>query len=161
VITSRENRSAKFLSFFDIQLWKIMLKEIFKIKTEDDPVRPNLSNEFRTSSGRRIYGLIVDGEFRAFICISFLNDIPASVSDLELMADPNGKIITPYTVWSHQRGAGRKIIESILDMAREKKKDFRVITLSPQTVMAEKFHLKNNAIKLRENSTTVNFEYKL
>jgi hypothetical protein len=138
-----------------------MLEELFKINAEEDPVRPDLSSEFRISNGRKIYGLKVDNEFKAFICISFLNDIPDSVLDLDSMADINGKIITPYTVWSNQRGAGGEIIGRLLSLVRNLGEDFRVITLSPKTVMAERFHFKNNAIKLRENNTTVNFEYKL
>ena len=35
----------------------------------------------------------------------------------------------------------------------------RFVTLSPPTEMAERFHIKNGAIKLRVNEETVNFEY--
>jgi hypothetical protein len=35
----------------------------------------------------------------------------------------------------------------------------RLITLSPLTDMARKFHLNNGAKELRVNKTTVNFEY--
>ena len=34
------------------------------------------------------------------------------------------------------------------------------VTLSPKTEMARRFHLKNGARELRENSTTVNYIYK-
>jgi len=34
------------------------------------------------------------------------------------------------------------------------------VTLSPKTEMARKFHLKNGARELRENSDTVNYIYK-
>ena len=37
----------------------------------------------------------------------------------------------------------------------------RLVTLSPLTEMAENFHLKNGAIKLRVNEATQNFEYKI
>jgi hypothetical protein len=35
----------------------------------------------------------------------------------------------------------------------------RFVTLSPKTEMAKRFHLKNGAVVLRENDTTVNYEY--
>jgi hypothetical protein len=34
-----------------------------------------------------------------------------------------------------------------------------IVTLSPQTAMAERFHLKNGAKKRKTNETTVNYEY--
>ena len=36
---------------------KTELVELNSINTEDDPIRPELSNEFRTSQGRKIFGL--------------------------------------------------------------------------------------------------------
>ena len=47
----------------------------------------------------------------------------------------------------------------MLDLARNDDSILRVITLSPPTDMAKKFHLRNNAIELRVNQDTVNFEY--
>ena len=35
----------------------------------------------------------------------------------------------------------------------------RLVTLSPLTEMAERFHIKNGAKKLQVNETTQNFEY--
>jgi hypothetical protein len=34
------------------------------------------------------------------------------------------------------------------------------VTLSPKTEMARRFHLKNGASELRENSNTINYIYK-
>ena len=37
----------------------------------------------------------------------------------------------------------------------------RLVTLSPLTEMARKFHLRNGAVELLVNETTQNFEYKV
>ncbi len=127
-----------------------------------DPVRPELDVEFKTSEGRSVYGLLnTQRDFVAFICIALTTGIPKSVDDLAAFTSKDGDIAVPYSVWSYERGAGREIINKVLDLVRETNSATRVITLSPQTDMAKKFHLRNNAIELRRNKDTVNFEYLL
>ena len=41
--------------------------------TADDPVRPELDNEFRTSYGRKIYGVKYKNEIHAIMCFAFTN----------------------------------------------------------------------------------------
>ena len=54
---------------FDFFSWikKTELVELESVNPDDDPVRPELDNEFRTSKGRKIFGLkykeIVTGIF--------------------------------------------------------------------------------------------------
>jgi len=128
-----------------------------------DPVRPGLSAEFKTAPGRGVFGLKGrDGEWKAFMCYARTIDIPRNIEDLTSMTSQFGRIIIPYTVWSHERGAGRAIIKEVLVLAQ----DFdmgvdRVVTLSPLTTMARKFHLRNDATEFRMNETTVNFEYEV
>ena len=43
--------------------------------TSEDPVRPELSNEFRTSYGRKIYGVKYKNEIHAIMCFAFTNEI--------------------------------------------------------------------------------------
>ena len=64
-----------------------------------------------------------------------------------------------YTVWSLQKGMGRKIILDLQAMIRETYRFKRLVTLSPKTEMATKFHLSNGAELIAENMTTNNFEY--
>jgi len=88
--------------------------------------------------------------------------VPKDVEELDDFTDINGSIIIPYTVWSHEKGAGREIINEVLWMVRNTNLGIdRVVTLSPQTEMARKFHLRNDARELRMNETTVNFEYEV
>ena len=130
--------------------------------SDGDPVRPHLSADFKTSNGREVFGLKdPNGSFLSFICVAYTEGIPKDESDLDTMASENPSVAVPYSVWSLKRGAGREIINKALEMLREAGRVVRVVTLSPITDMAKKFHLKNNAILLRENENTVNFEYKL
>tara|TARA_R110000824_G_scaffold286978_1_gene475044 strand:+ start:65 stop:505 length:441 start_codon:yes stop_codon:yes gene_type:complete len=125
-----------------------------------DPVRPELDIEFRIEAGREVFGLKDEhGKFKAFLCMARTTDIPTSTKELDLLTSITGRIAVPYSVWSYQKGAGKEIINQVLTLMQRAKTVSRVITLSPLTEMARKFHLRNDAIELQKNDTTVNFEY--
>tara|TARA_Y100001970_G_C14251879_1_gene872437 strand:- start:4063 stop:4518 length:456 start_codon:yes stop_codon:yes gene_type:complete len=128
-----------------------------------DPVRPELDVEFKTTPGRGVFGLLgEDGEWKAFLCYARTFLIPRNVKELDDFTSEDGNIIIPYTVWSHEKGAGRTIINEVLSVVSKTRLDIdRVVTLSPPTTMARKFHLRNDAIEFRVNDTTVNFEYEV
>ena len=130
---------------------------------ESDPVRPDLSAAFKTSEGRKVFGLMgSDNRWKAFMCYARTFLVPKDVNELDTLTDPSGNIIVPYTVWSNEKGAGRAIIHEVLEMANDESLGVdRVVTLSPQTKMARKFHLRNGAKEFRMNITTVNFEYEI
>ena len=65
-------------TFFD---W-IKGAELVELKSCDineDPVRPELDNKFRTSFGRKIYGVKYKKEICAIMCFGFTNEIPKTV----------------------------------------------------------------------------------
>ncbi len=129
-----------------------------------DPVRPELDAEFKSSPGRGVFGLLgEDGVWKAFLCYARVFLIPGDVEELEEFTREDGNIVIPYTVWSHEKGAGRTIINEVLDLVRGdlSMNVDRVVTLSPKTKMARKFHLRNDAVQFRMNRTTVNFEYEV
>jgi len=127
-----------------------------------DPVRPELGVEFKTKVGREVFGLKDEsGEYKAFLCMARTDDIPVSTTGLDTLTSFSGKIAVPYSVWSYQKGAGREIINQVLALMRRAKSIKRVVTLSPLTVMARKFHLRNDAYELQVNEFTANFEYLL
>ena len=64
-------------------------------------------------------------------------------------------------MWSKERGAGRLIVNQLIAHARKQDQITRVVTLSPLTDMARRFHIKNGAAELQVNSTTQNFEYEI
>ena len=70
----------KIKNFFD---W-VKGAELVNLKncnTKEDPVRPELDNDFRTSYGRKIYGVKYKGEIHAVMCFAFTNEIPKSVKN--------------------------------------------------------------------------------
>jgi hypothetical protein len=139
-------------------LWVTEMPELW---AANDPVRPELDVKFKSAPGRSVCGLRTDdGRWAAFLCYAITSGIPASVEELDEMTAEDGSIAVFYTVWSHKRGAGRAIIYEMLKLIKELAMDIdRAITLSPLTKMARKFHLRNNAVELRVNETTANFEY--
>ena len=146
----------------------VSLKEC---NTLEDPVRPELNNEFRTSYGRKIYGVKYKGEIYAVMCFAFTNKIPKSVKDLDKLSKDAflqsalrdqkvGKIAVAYTVWSKKKGGGKLIVKQVFKMIKKSNHLNRLVTLSPLTEMATKFHSRNGAKLLHINETTQNFEYK-
>ena len=167
----KENIEKKIKNFLD---WVkgAELVELEKCDTTDDPVRPELSNEFRTSFGRKIYGVKYQGEIHAVMCFAFTNEIPKSVIELEQYSkdaflqsaqrDQNvGKIAIAYTVWSKKKGGGKLIVKEVYKMIKKSNHLNRLVTLSPLTEMARRFHLRNGAVELQVNQETQNFEYKV
>ena len=149
--------------------------EIISLKscnTNEDPVRPELDNDFRISYGRKIYGVKYKGEIQAVMCFAFTNDIPKTVKELDLMSKDAflqsahrdqkvGKIAIAYTVWSKKKGGGKLIVKEVFKLIKKSNHLNRLVTLSPLTEMARKFHLSNGAIEIQVNNETQNFEYKL
>ena len=125
---------------------------------EDDPVRPSLSYSFRKHVGEIFY--IGEDKPDAIVCCAYNYEVPERVQDLVFYSYPRGRICVAYTVWSYTPGAGRDLIFELRDWAIENNFT-RLVTLSPKTAMAKKFHLRNGALLLRENEKTDNYEYEL
>ena len=148
------------------------LVELKECEVSKDPVRPELDNFFRTSYGRKIFGVKYKGVIHAVMCFAFTNNIPKSVKELDLMSkdaflqsanrDQNiGKIAIAYTVWSNKKGGGKLIVKEVFKMMKKSNHLNRLITLSPLTEMARNFHLNNGAEEIQVNEETQNFEYKI
>jgi hypothetical protein len=129
----------------------------------DDPVRPHIPIESRVAKNSRVLVLLDDDKTpQSVVCISFLNQIPTSEEQLFDFTAENPQIATLYTIWSLTNGGGQQMIKSGLDFIRCNYPQInRIVTLSPPTAMARRFHLKNGARELQVNESTVNFEYKL
>ena len=161
----------KFEDFFE---W-IKGAELIELKscdTKEDPVRPELDNNFRTSYGRKIFGVKYKNEICAIMCFGFTNEIPKNVKELDLMTKDAhlqsirrdqrvGKIAIAYTVWSKKKGGGKLIVKEVFKKIKKSNHLNRLVTLSPLTEMARKFHLNNGAVEVQVNENTQNFEYKI
>lgn len=155
----------KFKYNFDFFKWikKTELVELDEINPEDDPVRPELDNEFRVSNGRKIFGLKYNNEIEGVVCIAFTNELPATVKELDLMSvnEKESQIAIAYTLWSLKKGAGKKIMKELLKYMKEQNNIDSIMTLSPLTPMATHYHIRNGAKLININPTTQNFEYKV
>ncbi|MBS95642.1 MAG: hypothetical protein CL736_00725 [Chloroflexi bacterium] len=152
----------------------------------EDPVRPELDANYRTYNGREVFSLQIsedpsihssmgdhglyygeNNQYKpgAIICVAYTTEIPKSLDDIEKYScSPHqiNCIAVFYTVWSYQRGAGRKIVFAAAENIKHEYPNVeRFITLSPKTEIARTFHLGNNAILLSENLESDNFEYPL
>ena len=148
------------------------LVELKECNTDEDPVRPELDNNFRRSYGRKIYGVKFKNEIHAVMCFAYTNEIPKSVDELDKLSQDAylqstlrgqivGKIAIAYTVWSKKKGGGKLIVKEVFKKIKRSNHLNRLVTLSPLTDMAYTFHSKNGAKLIQVNETTQNFEYKV
>ncbi len=148
------------------------LVELKECNTAEDPVRPELDVSFRTSNGRKIYGVKYKKEIHAVMCFAFTNKVPKNVEELDkfsqdahlqstLRGQNVGQIAIAYTVWSKKKGGGKLIVNEVFKKIKKSNHLNRLITLSPLTEMATKFHSKNGAKLLQVNENSQNFEYEI
>lgn len=143
-----------------------MIKFITKIEdplldyVKDDPVRPELSKEFRVSHNRFVSYLIED-KVNAVVCVSLHDFVPKSVEDINIISESPDTAVF-YTIWSYQSGSGNSLLRNTVEKIKHDMPLIkRFITLSPKTEIAKRFHLKNGAKVFRENEHTINYEYKI
>ncbi len=137
---------------------------------KDDPVRPHILVDWRLKTQRKVWVLEdeTSKEVRAIINVAFTNEPPITEHELDYFSQAacqdgqHGDIAVFYTVWSYSKGAGREII---IESGKRIKKEYphvkRMVTLSPLTEMAEKFHLRNGAKFLKKGQECQIFEYNL
>lgn len=135
------------------------LKDPLTAVVKDDPVRPHIPLEQRVNDNAEILILRRGEEILAATCMQWLGQVPATEADLTEM--PQGHDVAVfYTIWSYSPGAGQELIKRAASWLRaDHPATKNIVTLSPQTKMAERFHLKNGAKIRRTNEGTVNYEY--
>jgi hypothetical protein len=150
---------------------KFELTELPYIDCSEDPVRPELDLSFRQGYGRKIFGIKdEEGDIAAIMCFAFTHEVPTTVEEMDLMskdaaiqavhrAGVQGSIAIAYTVWAKKKGGGKHMVNEVYKMVKQSSNLNRLVTLSPLTEMARKFHLKNGAKELQVNEKTQNFEY--
>tara|TARA_B100000700_G_scaffold278388_1_gene326488 strand:- start:564 stop:1079 length:516 start_codon:yes stop_codon:yes gene_type:complete len=161
----------KFNNFFD---WVkgAKLVELDSCDISEDPIRPDLDIKFRTSHGRKIFGVKHNNKICAIMCFGFTNEIPRSIEEFDLMTKDAhlqsawrdqkvGRIAIAYTVWSKKKGGGKLIVKEVFKIIKKSNHLNRLVTLSPLTDMARNFHLRNGAKELSVNENSQNFEYKI
>ena len=162
----------KFENFFD-WIKGAELVELDTCNIKEDPIRPELDIKFRTSYGRKIFGVKYKKEICAIMCFGFTNEIPKTIEEFDLMTrdahlqsaswrnNNVGKIAIAYTVWSKKKGGGKLIVKEAFKKIKKSNHLNRLVTLSPLTEMARNFHIRNGAEEVQVNEETQNFEYKI
>ena len=145
-----------------------MLKVINEIDSwvteiiKDDPVRSNLSAEFRINPNAEMFALWEQNNLGAVCCVRYTKGVPEGVTEMQDLTSTKPDTAVFYTIWSSQKGSGRQLI---LDASENIKSRFpsikNLVTLSPKTAMAHKFHISNGAILWRENEDTINYAYQI
>ena len=155
----------KYRYNFDFFKWikKTELVELSEINPADDPIRPELDNTFRITKGRKIFGLKYKDEIEGVVCLAFMNELPTTVKELDLMSvnEEDSQIAVAYTLWSLKKGAGKKIMKELLKYMKKQNKIDSIMTLSPLTPVATHYHIRNGAKLVKINPTTQNFQYRI
>ena len=126
---------------------------------KDDPVRPHIPLEQRINDAAEILILRAGEEVLAATCMQWLDDVPQDEQDL-ISLGKDHTVAVFYTIWSYAPGAGATLLKQAAAWLLKDYPDLKaIVTLSPQTKMAERFHLKNGASVHRQNPTSVNYKY--
>ncbi len=139
---------------------------IFKTLTDqlmawlkDDPVRPDVPVAMRIGKNADIFALQGEDRPSAITCVSYQDFVPKAESQLFAPTE-TPTVAVFYTIWSYRKGAGRELILGALEQIKATRPEITTfVTLSPKTVMAEQFHLRNGATVYRVNADTVNYQY--
>ena len=146
-----------------------LIDAVTDFSIEKDIVRPEYDVEFRISEDREVFAwgrsLIPYQVYSALCCVAYCNEIPINMNQLteySINQSPyRGDIAVAYTVWncSDTKGSGRSLILALQKHFSSHAKVNRLVTLSPLTEMAKRFHLSNGATLLSTNPESYNFEY--
>ena len=128
-----------------------------------DPVRPELTPDFRQKSGRYVFALMDEqSSAKAFCCFAICNKVPRNVKELDKFTTSKEEgflVAVPYSVWRYEKGGGYRIVNSLIPIFKNRFKASSVVTLSPATSMAKKFHLRNGAMIDFSSDEFINYRY--
>ena len=124
----------------------------------DDPVRPHIPVAQRVNDRGTVFLWTDNDEIKAAVCVMYCDHVPESEEDM-FTAAMDRSVAVAYTIWSYSAGAARELIMAVRDVVKDTVTE--LVTLSPQTEMARRFHQSNGAVLIRENADTWNFEYSL
>jgi hypothetical protein len=128
-----------------------------------DPVRPHVTLEDRLHNLNRI--LVLENSLgvpSSVVCVAFSDHVITDESEIAAYQALNPSVAILYTIWSLDKGGGQAMIPMAKQWIRKEWPTVsQLVTLSPHTAMARRFHEKNGAHELQMNEHTVNFEYDL
>ena len=126
---------------------------------QDDNSKNNSINEIKIENVGSEISLVVENNLKTS---GLFNPLSKDAFLQSVNRDQNvGKIAIAYTVWSKKKGGGKLIVKQVYKMIKKSNHLNRLVTLSPLTDMARKFHLSNGAVEVGVNEYSQNFEYKM
>ena len=148
-----------------------LIDAVTDFSIERDIVRPEYDVEFRISEDREVFAwgrsLVPYQVYSSLCCVAYTHEIPINMNQLteySINHSPyRGDIAVAYTVWncSNTKGSGQSLILALQEHFKQDTRIQRLVTLSPLTEMAKKFHLSNGATLLSTNPESYNFEYEI
>ena len=148
-----------------------LIDAVTDFSIEKDIVRPEYDVEFRISEDREVFAwgrsLVPYQVYSSLCCVAYTHEIPINMNQLteySINHSPyRGDIAVAYTVCncSNTKGSGRSLILALQKHFKQDTRIQRLVTLSPLTDMAKKFHLSNGATLLSTNPESYNFEYEI
>ena len=148
---------------------------------DDDPVRPTLfeHNEARFHGPFRVFAEVDEDseEIQAVVCVVLTAFVVTEEDDLLMLAngeffmetedgidvtDAEPTLACPYSIWSYKKGAGRRLISSLIEFVTVAYPTVgSVVTMSPKSDSALKFHTNNGAEMFSVNEDTINYAYEI
>ena len=126
---------------------------------KDDPVRPHIPLDQRINDAAEILILRAGEEVLAATCMQWLSSIPETEEDLQTLGKEH-YVAVFYTIWSYSPGAGATLLQQAAEWLKQEYQTLTsIVTLSPKTEMARRFHTKNGASVFRDNLNSVNYLY--
>lgn len=126
---------------------------------KNDPVRPHIPIQQRVNDHAEILVLKEAEEVLAVTCMAWTDIEPATEQELETAPVKKDTAVF-YTIWSYKPGAGAKLLREAANWLKQEFPNINsIVTLSPHTEMAKRFHLNNGAEIARTNETTINYRY--
>ena len=89
-----------------------------------DPVRPELTPDFRQKSGRYVFALMDEqSSAKAFCCFAICNKVPRNVKELDKFTTSKEEgflVAVPYSVWRYEKGGGYRILKNLIPIFKNR-----------------------------------------
>jgi hypothetical protein len=128
----------------------------------DDPVRPHIPAEERIKGNKKVFYLANDdNDVLAIVCVAFTDVVATTEFELNRYMRLDTAIVCMlYSLWSYDAGSGKKLALMLKEHLKATHPSIsKIMTLSPKTKTAIRFHTKNGAMQFQENESTINFQY--
>jgi hypothetical protein len=128
----------------------------------EDPVRPHIPAIQKIHGNKKVFYLTNENyDVLAIVCVAFCDALATTEAELNrYMRLDTATVCMLYSLWSYDAGSGKELALTLREHLKVAHPSVtRILTLSPKTKTAARFHTKNGAVQFQENKDTINFEY--